>query len=260
MAKCPKCSSPSIRKSRKQAAAKTSKQRLRAAYRCDHCGARFVAADRALIGGVIVGGSFASLFIAWLAFGGSGDDAFLRQNVQDRTFETEQSLALGYTAVADGDDSYLESDDGSPLTQYRLALRFFSQFEHTGDPADLRTAHRFLLNSSAQGHPEAQSELGTSYLNGRGVVQDFPLAADWFKKAAENGVPKAMYELGKMAMAGWGMEQSLPEAYVWLNLASARGDTRARDTRRQLLSRLSNEELKEAQRRSRELDKTIPKG
>lgn len=196
--------------------------------------------------------------IAWLALDGSGSDTSLVARVQDRAFATGPSRASGYTAVAGGDELDLESYDGRPLAQHRLAMEFFRQFEQTSDPADLRKAHGLLLKSAEQEHPQAQAELGNSYLQGRGVVQNFPLAADWFKKAAQNGVPKAMYQLGKMSMSGWGMKQSLLEAYVWLNLASARGDSRAPNTRSELLSQLSKEELTEAQRRSRELDQAIP--
>jgi hypothetical protein len=263
MKKCPKCLSPSVRKSRKQAKANTSKNRLYVAYRCDQCGTRFKAVDSALIGALAVVGSLGIVFFAsitWLALGGFGDDALPLQQTQDRAFDAERFPPSSRTTIADGDELDLESHDGSPLAQYRLAMQFFSQFEHTGDPADVRKAHSLLLKSAAQEHPQAQAELGESYLNGRGVVQDFPRAAEWFEKAAYNGVASAMYELGKMARAGWGMEQSLLEAYVWLNLASARGYSRARDTRSQLLGQLSSEELMEAQRRSRELDQTIPQG
>ncbi|EED32342.1 Sel1 domain protein repeat-containing protein [gamma proteobacterium NOR5-3] len=252
-----------MRKSRKQTKGKTGKSRLYFAYRCNQCGTRFVAADTTLIGSLAIMGSLGFLLlisIMWIIFGDSADDELLLQKTQDRAFETEQSQASGYRAVAAGDELDPESSNGSPLAQYRLAMQFFSQFDHTGDPGDLRKAHNLLQKSANQGHAQAQAELGNSYLAGRGVVQDFPLAADWYQQAAKNGVPQAMYELGKMARSGWGMEQSIVDAYVWLNLASARGDLRARDARSQLISQLSNEELMEAQRRSRELDQTIPQG
>lgn len=263
MAKCPQCSSPSIRKSRKQTKGKTGKSRLYFAYRCNQCGTRFVAADGTLIGSLAAMGFLGFLLFAsilWITFGSSAEDELLLQKTQARALDTEQSLTSGYRAVAAGDELDPGSSDGSPLAQYRLAMQFFSQYDHTGDPGDLRKAHSLLLKSAAQEHPQAQAELGNSYLSGRGVVQDFAIAAHWYTQAAENGVPEAMYELGKMARSGWGMEQSLVDAYVWLNLASARGDMRARDSRSQLIGQLSNEELMEAQRRSRELDEAIPRG
>ncbi|MFT4767838.1 MAG: TPR repeat protein [Glaciecola sp.] len=261
MAKCPQCLSPSVRKSRKQPKGKTGKSRLYFAYRCNQCGTRFVAADTTLIGSLAVLSFLSFLLVAsitWIAFGSFAEDELLLQKTRDRAFDAEQSLASGYPAVAAGNELDAESSDGSPLAQYRLAMQYFSQYDHTGDPADLRKAHSLLLKSAAKGHSKAQAELGNSYLAGRGVVQDFPLAADWYQKAAQSGVPEAMYELGKMAKSGWGMEQSLVEAYVWLNLASARGDMRARNSRSQLISQLTNEELMEAQRRSRELNQSIP--
>ncbi|WOJ92748.1 tetratricopeptide repeat protein [Congregibacter variabilis] len=222
-----------------------------------------MAADTTLIGSLATMGALGlSLLvgIVWVIFGSSAEDELLLQKTRDRAVDNQQSLASGYRAVAAGDELDPDSSDGTPLAQYRLAKQFFSQYDHTGDPADLRSAHKLLLKSAEQQHPQAQAELGNSYLTGRGVVQDFPLAADWYKQAAENGVPEAMHELGKMARSGWGMEQSLVDAYVWLNLASARGDLRARDARSQLISQLTNEELMEAQRRSRELDQSIPRG
>jgi TPR repeat protein len=53
--------------------------------------------------------------------------------------------------------------------------------------------------------PDAQYLLGTLYLAGRGVQQDYHEAALWFQKAADGGNRNANYFLGKIYEDGLGL-------------------------------------------------------
>ncbi len=82
-------------------------------------------------------------------------------------------------------------------------------------------AARSLLFEAEQGRPLAQTYLGFMYQTGRGVPQNFELAASWYRRAAEAGVPAAQYLLAMLYDKGFGVPQDWIEAEVWLDLATA---------------------------------------
>ena len=57
-------------------------------------------------------------------------------------------------------------------------------------------AIQMLKEASAQGHADAQSNLGIMYDHGRGVKQDAAQAFKWNSKAAQQGHANAQYNLG----------------------------------------------------------------
>src|SRR5215831_1008943 len=63
------------------------------------------------------------------------------------------------------------------------------------DLPDVRTA-------AEHGHVHDQIALGNAYLSGRGVNQDFKLAAYWYEKAAGAGDPLAQNEIGYFYQVG----------------------------------------------------------
>jgi TPR repeat protein len=117
-----------------------------------------------------------------------------------------------------------------------------------------------LLLAVARGDAQAQFELGSRYLLGRGVERDRaegirwiqeaakqgllpaqvalaealsgPLknpveAARWFRAAAEQGDLHAQSRLGRMYLAGQGVVQDWPEAVRWLRIPADQGDAEA---------------------------------
>ena len=71
-------------------------------------------------------------------------------------------------------------------------------------------------------HPEGMSNLGTMYLQGRGVQQDFQQALLLLRKAAEQGYAVAQNNLALMYANGQGTERDYVQAYSWLDLAADR--------------------------------------
>lgn len=59
-----------------------------------------------------------------------------------------------------------------------------------------------LLLNAKQGHVEAQTQLGLSYLTGHGLPQDLDRACYWFNEAAKQGFEEARLNLGKMYREG----------------------------------------------------------
>ena len=71
------------------------------------------------------------------------------------------------------------------------------------DVADLRIAALRELAEAADA--AAQTELGERYEDGRGVVQDYAVAASWFRRAAEQGHAPGQAALGFMYARGRGV-------------------------------------------------------
>jgi TPR repeat protein len=86
---------------------------------------------------------------------------------------------------------------------------------------EYQRAARSLPFEAEQGRPLAQTYLGFMYQTGRGVPQNFELAASWYRRAAERGVPAAQYLLAMLYDKGFGVPQDWIEAEVWLDLATA---------------------------------------
>jgi TPR repeat protein len=112
-----------------------------------------------------------------------------------------------------------------------------------------------IAHAAAAGNANAQMRLGFMYEYGRGIPQDYLLAAYWYRRAAEQGNPRGQHLLGLMYDRGLGVPNDYVEAYKWLNLAAASaggGDreyfTRIRDA---VASKMSLREMALSQRRGR---------
>lgn len=82
-----------------------------------------------------------------------------------------------------------------------------------------------VLESAQKGDPNAQSQLGMMYGNGKGVTQNSQEAVKWYTKAAEQGNAKAQCRLGFMYENGGYVIQDYQEAFKWYARAAEQGDT-----------------------------------
>lgn len=87
-------------------------------------------------------------------------------------------------------------------------------------PAPLRAA-------ANAGDPAAAYEIGTRYLEGRGVRADAAEARLWFTRAIEKGSAPAAYRLGSLHEKGQGGEKNAAEALRLYTLAAKRGNIKA---------------------------------
>jgi hypothetical protein len=112
-----------------------------------------------------------------------------------------------------------------------------------------------LVRSAEYGNARAQAMLGFLYEFGRGVPQDYVLAAKWYFRAAEQGEPHGQHLLGLLYDKGQGVREDAIEAYKWLNLAAARVGPRERDyyirMRNAVASKMDRYTIAEGQRRAR---------
>jgi hypothetical protein len=98
--------------------------------------------------------------------------------------------------------------------------------------------------------PGSQFILGSRYLRGEGVEQDYVKAAYWFRKAAEQDDPRAQNNIGVMFQTGRGVRRDDTLAYAWFSIAAQQGDTNAMRNRDELTGSLSQAQLAEARRRA----------
>ncbi|MGC1424346.1 MAG: tetratricopeptide repeat protein [Terracidiphilus sp.] len=85
-----------------------------------------------------------------------------------------------------------------------------------------------LYQKASDGDANAQLELGTRYLLGRGVaIEDAVQARNWFTKAADHGNATAQFWLGEMYSTGWGIPEDKARAAIWYRKAADQGQATA---------------------------------
>jgi TPR repeat protein len=109
-----------------------------------------------------------------------------------------------------------------------------------------------------RGNPNAQFLLGLSYVEGKGVTQDFTNAVFWLRKAADQGQPDAQNNLGICYVRGSGVPKDLVKAYKWFSLAVAGGNRDALPNRDRLATMLTPTQLQEAKRLAVEFVNALP--
>ena len=68
-------------------------------------------------------------------------------------------------------------------------------------------------------------ELARAYRYGVGAEENFPLALDYYQRAASNGVVEAMFDLGAMYAGGEGVAQDFDIANYWYEMAAFEGES-----------------------------------
>jgi len=68
-----------------------------------------------------------------------------------------------------------------------------------GAMQDYAEAIQWYRKAAEQGHANGQCNLGVMYANGRGVMQDYAEAIQWYRKAAEQGVVNAVSALKRLS-------------------------------------------------------------
>jgi TPR repeat protein len=139
------------------------------------------------------------------------------------------------------------AEQGIGEAQYALGTHYVASKE-------FNEAAVWIRKAAEQGLAKAQLVLGALYDSGKGMPKDDTQAAAWYRKAAEQGFARAQFSLGLQYVVGKGVPKDYVQAYKWWNLAAGQGYQEAIMNRKMLEgdSRMSNDQLAEAQRLSRE--------
>ncbi|QRG08072.1 sel1 repeat family protein [Xanthobacter dioxanivorans] len=113
----------------------------------------------------------------------------------------------------------------APAAQAGSAARAFALYAR----GDYRAAATLLTPLAFAGEARAQGLLGFLYEYGKGVPQNYGLAAQWYMCAAEQGEATAQYLLGLLYDKGHGVPRDVVLSQKWLILAAARADRHERD-------------------------------
>jgi TPR repeat protein len=116
------------------------------------------------------------------------------------------------------------AEKGYAGSQYRLGYCYETG---RGLVQNFSTANDWYEKAANQGYVDAQYKLGHSYRVGRGVAIDLATAIDWYKKAASNGDREAMHNVGWMYATGQGVKADPGQAYTWLLEAAKYGEISA---------------------------------
>ena len=84
------------------------------------------------------------------------------------------------------------------------------------------------------------------------MPQDYAEALVWYRRAAESGYAKAQFAVGTMYIGGEGVPQDYVLAHMWLNLAGAGGRERAGELRDLLARHMTPAQIADAQRLAQE--------
>lgn len=117
---------------------------------------------------------------------------------------------------------------------------------------DYQRAAKILTPWAEQGNVSAQTMLGSLFMEGKGVEEDFEQARRWYRMAAEQGSVNAQYNMAIMCYNGDGGEQDDVEAYMWFAVAAKNGNKAAARQLKPLSRKMPVDAFKEAQRRAAE--------
>jgi uncharacterized protein len=125
---------------------------------------------------------------------------------------------------------------------------------YSGVPRDDAESAKWYRKAANQGDALSQVALGFMYVDGRGVEKNYAEAMELFRHPAEKGYTWAEYGLGVGYQNGQGVPQDYVLAHMWFNLAAAQaaqGDDDAKKARDLLASKMTLDQIAEAQRLAR---------
>ena len=89
--------------------------------------------------------------------------------------------------------------------------------------------------------------MGLMYSQGEGVPQNYSLANDFWRAAAEKGDTESMTGLGWHNKLGYGVPKDNVRSLMWFILAAARGSKGAAQQRDLMSSVMPSDQVEEAQ-------------
>jgi len=152
------------------------------------------------------------------------------------------------------------AEQGDAEAQYNLGSMYD---EGRGVTQDRAEAARWWLLAAEQGHSNAAVAMGFSYVVGLGVPMDRSEAVRFYRLGALDRHPGGMHMLGESYSTGSGVPQDYVQAHMWFNLAAANFfEEELRDRsiswRERMVSRMTPDQIAEAQRLAREWDAAHP--
>ena len=147
------------------------------------------------------------------------------------------------TALAEWQDL---AEAGDANACYGMGLLYGNGF---GVDLNDDLALKYYLIAAEKGHAEAQYSLGIMHQNGWGVPIDEEEGIKWYTLAADQAVVGAHLALGRVYAMDFSEKFDAVEAYKWFGLAAKAGDLDAKSKADFLASRMTPEQIAEAESR-----------
>ena len=138
----------------------------------------------------------------------------------------------------------LQTAAGCPFSAYTI--------KKCSSGSGYATALKIWRPLAKQGNVSAQFNLGTMYVEGKGLQKDYAEAVRWFRKAAEQGHAAAQFNLGGAYLNGWGMPENQTLALMWLTIAKAHGHENATTAISVVTQSMGSEQITEAEHMARD--------
>ena len=160
------------------------------------------------------------------------------ENYKNGTLAFEQgdyeTALIEFKALAKKNDS---------LGQYGLGLMYDLG---TGVPTNFKEAVKWYQLSADQGNSDAQNNLATMYAEGEGVLKDAIKAKKLYESAAQQGNFDSPNNIGTMYLQGIDITRNYVKAYMWFHLGEMKGDRGAKQNRAFVETKMTPEEIIEA--------------
>jgi len=138
------------------------------------------------------------------------------------------------------------ADAGDADASYGMGLLYGNGF---GVDMNDELALKYYLAAAEKGHAEAQYSLGIMHQNGWGLPINEEEGIKWYLLAADQGVVGAQLALGRVYAMDYSEKFDAVEAYKWFSLAANFGDLDAKSKVDFLASRMTADQIAEAERR-----------
>ncbi len=137
------------------------------------------------------------------------------------------------------------ADAGDADAAYGMGLLYGNGF---GVEMNDELALKYYGIAAEKGHADGAFNLAVMHQNGWGVPQDEGLANQWYEKAADKGNTEAQMALGRFYAMDFLDTYDPVIAYKWFSLAQKLGDYDALEKREFIATRMTPEQLAEADR------------
>ncbi|MDD2466306.1 MAG: tetratricopeptide repeat protein [Desulfobulbus sp.] len=151
----------------------------------------------------------------------------------------------------------MQAAEGGKTTPESLAIIGSMYLRGFTVPQNFLEAKKWLSRGAEQGDMSAQVDLAYMHYHGLGGDRDYTKALALYEKAALQGDPIAQANTGMMYANGTGTNTDRSKGYAWYSLAASRGNTTAAINRNDLMVDMSWEELNQAQAFSLDLYRRV---
>jgi len=176
------------------------------------------------------------------------------QGYAEAQYSLAQTLRIGEEVAPDMKEAfqwYLKAaQQGHKEAEYSLSICYF---RGDGVAVDLKESRRWSLVAAEHGVPGSQIHIGLDYYGEKPDPANDTLAARWFRKAAEQLHPGGAFFLGRCYLNGRGVPKDRIEGAAWMFTCAKGMGEEHQDTLQKILMEFSEEEIKQADKRGREI-------